>query len=181
MGKVKTVKLDGWSLTEVYTPDTLPDMFGEFHDIKSLWDSKREPGKIPAWSDFTFDDFDGYYGQLTVEEVISHAPFDAVFRLWGSHWVDVYQTELTGKLYSEVVGPYREEEGRAFWSEMCQTHNIITSSNSMWWLEDTHRLARRPYKDIVLPLGDDGITVDKQLSVLSREAAEVDRPALDAE
>lgn len=169
MGLVKAVRLEDDSLRKIYSADTPAEDFGIFSEIKSLWDAKRQPPRIPAWSDFSFEDFDGYHGWLAVEDIISRKPFDTVFRLWGTRWVEAYEIELTGKRYLDSLGQYRSSTLPVFWEELCQTSNITVSVNSMGWLDHLHPYHGKHGRDIALPLSENGIEVDKYLTVLALE------------
>ncbi len=47
---------DGWT-ERIYEKDTPAIGFGDFVPIVELWNSKRRSGNLPAWRDFSFEDF----------------------------------------------------------------------------------------------------------------------------
>lgn len=166
MAVIRSLKFNNrWDYT-VYHPDSAPSEFAPFESLKSLWDSKRRPGKLPAWRDFEFSDFTGWYGAINVEDIVSRTPYEAVFRLWGSKWVESFGIELTGKPYSALVGNGINSDHIGFWGEMCQTHHIGMGRGSMAWLERTHRNYGKSLWDMCLPLADNGETVDKYMTAL---------------
>lgn len=84
-----------------YDPDTPPEAFGPLAPIVSLWQSKRSTaGGFPRWSDFNIQEFEGWWGQLSLAE-IHHNPFDARWVLWGTKLVDWWGLEYTNQLISQ--------------------------------------------------------------------------------
>lgn len=163
---IETLHLSGGWRYDVFSADSDPDELGVFADIKRIWDFRRKPDRLPAWSDFEFRDWEGWYGWLAIEDIVSRSPYDSVFRLWGTKWTAIYGQDFTGQRYRETDGAFVENEVIDFWERMSRTHNIVISAGVMDWLDANHRLFGQEYLDIVLPMSDDGRTVDKFLMVL---------------
>lgn len=155
--------------------DTDAAEFAMFASIKALWDSKRSAGHLPAWKDFDLRDFAGWYGWLAVADIVSVSPFEAIYRLWGTKWTDLCHVDYTGKRYSEQFRPHQSGPSSTsaslsgqllFWEDMSRTTNIAMGHGVMTWLDPGHPLFNKDFRDLNLPLSDEGSLPDKYLTVL---------------
>jgi hypothetical protein len=153
---------DGW-LYEVFPKNTPAADFGQFEAFKQLWDSKRDGDALPAWRDFTFEDFAPWYGWLVVEDIIPGPNYDSVFRLWGTHATTLFDYDMTGKRMSDVGEDLFSPADYTMSIEMARDHLIATATGPMNWQDRTFKT----YSFLELPLADDGTTVDKFLTLLS--------------
>lgn len=154
----------GW-ITSFYTTDSAPHELGCAGPIKTIWDSKRAGAALPSWRSFQYEDFVGYHGWVAVEDIVSVEPFDAIFRLWGTGFVDLFKADLTGKKASDHKGTIYTESDFLIWSEVCRSKAILVARGSMDWVEQYHYLYNMEFTDITLPLSDDGNTVNRFLTV----------------
>lgn len=151
---------DGWR-SGVFSIETPAAEFGAFKDFKHHWDTKRQGDRLPAWSDFQFEELEPWWGWLTVEDVVPSDTYDARYRLFGTHVVELFSADLTGKRYSELEG-FLTQLDIEIAMKMVDERLIGVSSGSMQWRDRAHRI----YSFIELPLADDGYTVDKFLTLL---------------
>jgi len=154
----------GW-VTSLYTTDTLPDELGPAAPIKAIWNDKRAGAAIPSWDNFQYEDFVGYHGWVAVEDVLSIDPYDSVFRLWGTNLVDVFNLDLTGKKASAYKGVIYTENDFSIWTEALQTKAIVVAKGTMNWVEQYHHLYDMEFTDITLPLSDDGVSINRFVTV----------------
>jgi len=99
----------GWAY-HVYELDAFAGEFKEFQPLVELWQSKFQGHLLPAWADFSFEDFAGWYGWLRVGDFIPGRTDDFVYRLWGGESVKLYGVELTGKRMSELDFGFDEDD-----------------------------------------------------------------------
>lgn len=95
-------------------------MFGPLCPIVSLWKSKWSAcGAFPAWRDFDFLDFEGWWGHLSLGE-LQRDPFDLCWVLWGSRLVEWWGREYTNQLISKqpYLGKTWEQSERPYLQEL---------------------------------------------------------------
>ncbi len=88
----------------VYEQQTDADVFGVFAPIVRLWQSKISDGKLPDWSEFGFDDFQGWYGLVSLGEIKPDYS-EMIFLLWGTGLVELWDKDYTGKAMKEDTVP----------------------------------------------------------------------------
>lgn len=159
-------RIDGWTYA-IYSPDTPADEFGDLGVMKARWDSKRQGDRLPAWRDFDLMDLDGFHGWVVVEDIIEGPLYDSVYRLWGTKLADLFDVELTNRRFSDMIGIISSEEEREFWTEYRNTNNVVLVWGTMDWLERYDNLYGKMLREITLPLADDGVTVDRYMTVVS--------------
>ena len=153
----------GWTY-HVYDQDTPAAEFDVFLSLVELWQSKSRDGSLPAWKDFSFDEFDGWYGWLRVGDFLPGRTDDFVYRLWGGKSVDLYGVELTGKRKSELDFGF-DEDDNILLTMLATEKKITVASGPVFWQDREHLNVRI----IKMPLSNDGIVVDKFLGALYRE------------
>ena len=154
---------DGWTC-KIFHKDAPGDDFGDFGDLKTLWDTRRQGEALPAWKDFALEDFDGWFGWMVVEDIIPGPRYDAEYRLWGTHVTSLYNADLTGQRLSETDGKDFTEEEYELIEEMLNEQTISLCTGPMQW----QRRSFVRFSRIALPLADDGDTIDKYLTVFKR-------------
>ena len=157
-----------WSYN-MYDRETPVSDFGDFQSIVRLWNSKRVLGKLPAWKDFAFEDFVGWYGWLSVCDITYDNIFDTHYRLWGTKVVEILGYDLTGKsprrnttMPFEYDGGYEQAEFD-FLETLARQAAIGIAYGSVYW-QNRHHVQ---YEEITLPLADDGESVDKLLFAIN--------------
>jgi len=142
-------------LLDLETPSAA---LGPFESIAELWRGKRKDGALPAWRDFDFADFKGWYGWLSVYDVIGRQPFDFRARLWGSQLVDLLGHDMTGKsprCGDAALGVFRggfNEDDMSFMSRIVDEPCLARTTGSVYWQNRRHVR----YTDLFLPLSTDG-------------------------
>ncbi|MBT3557128.1 MAG: hypothetical protein HOC63_14065 [Rhodospirillales bacterium] len=154
----------GWTY-HVYEVDTPVKEFGVFEPLVELWQSKFQDLLLPAWKDFSFEDFDGWYGRLRVGDFMPGRTDDFVYRLWGGKSVDLYGVDLTGKRMSELDFGF-DEDDKNLLTMLATEKKITLASGPVFWQEREHLRVQI----IKMPLSDDGLVVDKFLGALHRES-----------
>lgn len=82
--------------------DASPDAFGKLKTFVELWRSKwPDQNTFPRWRDFDPLEFEGWWGQVSLAEVI-HDPVDLRWVLWGTTITDWWGSDYTNKLVSEI-------------------------------------------------------------------------------
>jgi hypothetical protein len=153
----------------VFDSDTEPHKFGVFQSIVELWNSKRQDAQLPAWRDFNFDEFVGWWGWMSVCDISYDPVFDTHFRLWGTNVVDLLEFELTGKSPRiNTVPPFEYSNGYDqlefdFLEALVKQSAIGTSFGEL----NSQNRNYIKYEEITLPLADDGKSVDKLLFVMN--------------
>lgn len=154
---------DSW-VYEVYSKDTPPEELGEYSTFKRLWDSRRQGEALPAWRDFQFEDFIGWHGWISVDELIPGPEYDSIFRLWGTKLTQLYGSDYTNRHFKDLVGEQFPPEEAALLKRLSKTeHFRICYGPIDWYLEEPLRGVRN-VGFIELPLADDGSTVDRYMN-----------------
>jgi len=153
--------LNGWTY-ETFDRNTPASDFGIFGSLITLWKSKWVSDALPAWRDFTFEDFAGWYGWLYVEDLIPGGNGDARYRLWGTNITNIFQVDLTGKCMSETEPGFIDPVEYKLNMKNAEEGNILHGTGPIHWQERLHKTVAF----IELPLADDGFNVDKFLGGL---------------
>lgn len=158
-------RVPNWTY-EVFDRGTPAARLGMFEPLVRLWQAKRGDRDMPSWADFDFYDFKGWHGAIAVQEVIAE-PFDMRCRLWGSKLTEIFGSDNTGKLYSEIGAGYTEND-IAYLRKLCDSRSIGMSHGQLDWLQKGHKSAAF----IDLPLSNDGSKVDHLLTALAERTIE---------
>lgn len=157
-----------WNL-KAFDCNTDSHEFGEFQSIVELWNSKREHNRLPAWQDFKFNEFADWYGWMSVCDISYDPVFDIHFRLWGTNVVNFMGYELTGKSPRinteppfEYTGGYAQDDFD-FFEQLIKKSAIGTEFASL----TSQNRSYKKYNEIILPLADNGQTIDKFLFILN--------------
>ncbi len=153
-------RVNNWTY-EVFDHSTTPEQFGVFESLVALWRAKRGDREMPSWADFDFYDFKGWHGVIAVQEVVTE-PFDLRCRLWGIRLAEIFESDNTGKLYSEIGAGYIEND-IAYFAELCRTGSIGMRHGKIDRLKNGDRLVGF----IDLALSVDGLAVNRLLSAFA--------------
>ncbi len=91
---------DQWMMA-TFPIDAPSEVFGEFESFIRVWKAKVKNDRLPDWRDFELQDFEGWYGWLSVFDVEQRNPLRLRCRLWGTNLVRMFGYDLTNK-YREV-------------------------------------------------------------------------------
>ena len=154
----------GWTY-HLYEADTPADEFDVFQSLVELWQSKCRDDLLPAWKDFSFEEFGHWHGWLRVGDFIPGRTDDFVYRLWGGKSASLYGVELTGKRMSELDFGFDEDDEKLL-TILATEKKVSLASGPVFWQERNHVRVRV----IKMPLSDDGVVVDKFLGALYCES-----------
>jgi hypothetical protein len=128
--------------------------------LYEYWDAARRGRPMPARADIDPVEFGWALGNLSLIDVLPDGRFR--WRLDGTNIVDFFRCDMTGKEldaypHADAVGRMRENFGKAV--ETRAPHYFVSRY-------DTDRRSWR-YQTLVLPLSDDGETVNMLLQMLA--------------
>ncbi|MBO6838267.1 MAG: hypothetical protein RLW87_04220 [Alphaproteobacteria bacterium] len=154
-------------LYEVFDLTTDPGEFGAHADFVRIWAAKLAPGKLPLKSEIGFEDFRGWWGWITLGEVLDPEGGAMRYRLWGSHVAELTRLEMTGKTMQQQYGEridatnYNEFD-LAFIQRLVREPAIGRQSGPVDWdIPDYQRMST-----LRLPLSRDGSRVDYLVSAV---------------
>ena len=82
--------------------DSPSETFGKLQTFVQLWHSKwPSPNCFPSWRDFEPLEFEGWWGQVSLAEVI-YEPTDLRWVLWGTTITNWWGSDYTNKRVSEI-------------------------------------------------------------------------------
>jgi hypothetical protein len=146
-------------MTAIRTTMTAPDPTPRAQALLDLWHAKRRDGRLPARSDFAFEDFRPWLGWLTLLEVRDGGT-DFYFTLHGTAAVDRYRLDMTGKLAS-ALPPHWSKTILAGYRDVVRTaqpalsrHRLKDAQFEYFWLR------------LLLPCADDGRNVDRLIALI---------------
>jgi len=90
--------IKGWKY-RIYPGDLPAAQFGCFESLVVLWRSKIQNGNYPTWRDFKFEEFEQWWGRLSLAD-IRNDPLDLEFILWGTKLTDWWGIDFTKKKMS---------------------------------------------------------------------------------
>ncbi len=147
---------------ETFERDVPPERLPGFEGLLGLWRRKRGDRVAPAWKDFEFGDFVGWFGRIVVADIF-YEPFDYRYRLFGEAVAMKYRTDHTGKTGSDLVARGLEpEDDLRFYEHACRNMLIARVSGELRWLDRPH--ARATFAEF--PLSDDGARTTHLLAAM---------------
>jgi len=155
-----TTTEDNWKYYRYNFDDPVTD-FPHFESLWELWQTRRLDGKLPAWKDFDLIDFRGWYGFITVFDVLSD-PFDLKYRLFGTEMVAMYKAEYTGKTIRENSFEIEDSEDLNHFEGLYNERKVGASSGPIYW--DNRQWRKLSFLD--LPLSNDGSTITNFLTIM---------------
>lgn len=152
--------------------ETIPSDPVVFHDVNEqqlavdqrlltlfrLWQAKRGTRALPARADFAPDDLLPWFGNLVILDVIDGGK-DFRYRLFGTVIAREAGFDMTGKLLSEY--PIKQPLEYFF----AVNREIVRRGTPAMSEHDPAVPAVRRRRRLILPLGKDGRTVDRILTV----------------
>jgi hypothetical protein len=160
-------KIEDWSYY-ISDLDTPPADFEHHSTIVSLWNQKRVGSDLPAWSDFSLEDFEGWWGWLSVIDCLSPDGCDWKYRLWGTNFARFTGHEMTGK---SMTSKRSDELGVQHYNNHDFDHiKVIFDQRKIGYLEGPVDSDMRDLTWVTLirlPLADDGTNIDKFLNAVS--------------
>lgn len=127
-----------------------------------LWRARRTGGRLPARRDFDVLEMRDYLGWLSIAEVVEGGE-DLVYRLVGTGVVDRMGRDITGRLASEILPP----TALRIFRHLIRHPAPLRGHGAAGW-RDRDFLH---HEMLLLPLADDGETVDRVFVLTTFENA----------
>lgn len=124
------------------------------------WQSKCADGRIPRRTDIDPVDIPNLVPNLMIAD-IEHDPFRVRYRLVGTKVVQMTGYEFTGKYLDEIALPNDEGPFQECYQTACETRLPVLQRIEWHLAEDT----TEEYDICILPLSDDGDTVNMALAI----------------
>jgi hypothetical protein len=151
---------DDW-IYETFSIDASAREFRLFEPFVNLWNSKRTGRALPTWKDYRFEEFAGWYGWVTVEDIIPGDRYDARYRLWGTKVAELFEIELTGKRMSDAPPEFYDDNEFDLYQKLVDDVLITISGGPLKWQNRVHKTI----STIDLPLSENGKDVDQLISL----------------
>lgn len=129
-------------------------------DLYALWCERRGSAKMPPWSKFDPIELRRWLGNLNLLDVVDGGR-DFRYRVHGTTIAAKVGADMTGKCVSEWHEPFR--------SEAFSTYRQVVTAASPYLVRDCESLGDYYFLHfrLVLPLSDNGQTVDRILTLLT--------------
>jgi hypothetical protein len=129
-------------------------------DLYALWCDKRGTRKLPPWSSFDPVELRRWLGNLNLLDVVDGGK-DFRYRVHGTTIAAKVGADMTGRLVSQWHEPFRSE---AFY-----TYGKVVAAAAPFLVRDCESLGDYYFLHyrLVLPLSDNGETVDRLLTLLT--------------
>lgn len=129
-------------------------------DLYALWCERRGTAKMPSWSRFDPIELRRWLGNLNLLDVVDNGR-DFRYRVHGTTIAAKVGTDMTGRCVSEWQEPFR--------SEAFSTYRHIVTTAAPHLVRDCESLGDYHFLHfrLVLPLSDNGQTVDRILTLLT--------------
>lgn len=134
----------------------------QLRTLCELWATKRNGDFLPSRADFTDDDLRPWFGNLLLVDVVEGAQ-KFRFRLMGTSLVDAACRELTGKFFDEADISGYEADVLEDYAEVVRTRGPVCRTRRYNPVPGTFMDHWRIYERLLLPLANDGRTIDKIL------------------
>ena len=119
----------------LYAPDAPPSVFGDHGPFVSLWQGKRAGRELPAWRDFSFEDLTPWIGRLLVVDLDFSDGIDGTYRLCGGEWVAIFDSDLTGKRYKDVMTEEVKKRSQPYLSTLFRERLVGYRVMSSYWFQ----------------------------------------------
>ena len=107
---------------------------------------------MPAWRDFSFEDLRPWIGRLLLVDLDFSDGLDGKYRLCGCEWVAIFDSDLTGKRYKDVMAEPVRKRSEPYLSALFRERLIgYRVMSSFWFQRDFIGI-----EVLDLPLSDDG-------------------------
>lgn len=136
--------------------------FPAFASILALWRAKGGGG-LPAWADFDFLDFEGWWGWISVYDVLDLDEPRFRVRLWGTRVAEMSGIDPTGEILMPETCASHVDSSAITLNDMKFTAHICKERliGHMYGPQLIRYGERWMYFEIYLPLSSDGENVDK--------------------
>lgn len=144
-------------------PISETDLDPRLAELLAYWRAKRTDGRrFPARSDIDPLDLRGLLGNINLIDVVRVDGWSVPrfrYRLFGSEFIFYHGGDLTGVWIDEIPNEvYREQLSGLY------THVVMTGSTPMVSYDYLLESRRHRFQALILPLANDGETVDMILS-----------------
>tara|TARA_R110002167_G_scaffold363314_1_gene583264 strand:- start:44 stop:547 length:504 start_codon:yes stop_codon:yes gene_type:complete len=123
-------------------------------DLHRLWQQKCRAGRLPARKDFDFAELKPFFGRVFICQV-NEERTDLTFSLIGTEIVDHMGADSTRKTVSQVMG----RDVLRLDLHLLAYPRAVREYGFVGWRERERE--HKPFETVVLPLADDGVTVDR--------------------
>lgn len=137
--------------------------------LYDYWQSKRREGRLPRRADIDPTEIPQLMPNLLLVDV-EYNPFRVRYRLVGTQVVEATGFEFTGRYLDEIVLP--DDEGPFLESYQLAAEQKVPVLARIKWHLDADTIGE--YDACFLPLSEDGVTVDKVLSMECYDTLERD-------
>lgn len=122
--------------------------------LHRFWLGLSKDGRLPARQDFVAEELAPWIGHVSLLEV-ERDPLRFRYVLHGGHFTLLSGLSLTGQYVDEGLTPRHREEVIANHREAVETRQAVYRHYT------DHSLPWRELDRLILPLADDGVTVDR--------------------
>lgn len=132
----------------------LPIQHEELAALHRFWLGLSKDGRLPARHDFVAEDLADWIGHVSLLEV-ERDPLRFRFLLHGGHFTLLTGNNLTGRYLEDALSPHYREAVLASYRDVVETGQPVYrhyTDPSLPW---------RELDRLILPLADDGVTVDR--------------------
>jgi hypothetical protein len=126
----------------------------ELAALHRFWLALSKDGRLPARHDFLAEDLAPWIGHISLLEV-ERDPLRFRFIVHGGHFTLLAGKSLTGRYLEEGLTPRHRDQVLASYRETVETRQAIYCHHI------DHSLPWRELDRLLLPLADDGVTVDR--------------------
>ena len=134
----------------------------QLRSLLDLWAAKCAGRALPSRADFSDADLRPWFGNLLMVDVIE-GPHQFRFRLMGTSLVDAACRELTGKFFDEADITGYEPDVLDDYAEVLRSCAPLCKTRRYNPTPGTFMDHWRVYERLLLPLANDGETVDRIL------------------
>lgn len=134
----------------------------QLRSLSELWLSKCNGEFLPSRADFADEDLRPWFGNLLLVDVVA-GPQRFRFRLMGTSLVDAACRELTGKFFDEADISGYEPDVLEDYAEVVRTRAPVCKTRRYNPVPGTFMDHWRIYERLLLPLANDGRSIDKIL------------------
>lgn len=128
--------------------------------LYECWLDKRAGRRFPSRADFDPMELRYILGNLLLVDVIGNAPPDFRIRLHGSNLASRHGYDLTGKLLDELPLAEQRDRARQTFTTVVATGEPLHGHRDRVFAESWQR---QSYETVVLPLSNDGTTINMLL------------------
>jgi len=133
-----------------------------FEQLVSVWRSKCQGRRVPAWSDFDFTDFAGWHSKLAIYDV-SINPYDFKVRLSGETFNLVLGRNMKGVTRADLLAITIEDEYSDAFYEKAATELLVAYTKGTNVIDRQHIQVEY----LLLPLSDNGLHGTHSIEVIN--------------